>query len=135
MEQTEDRSMDDTFNPSDGDLSLVCHERPAGPADKPNLHIFKVHRQVLAISCTFFDDMLKVSGDPEQIRIKTNAPELVMEESVAVVRALLGLAYNNSELIAGIITSRDWKFVLCLWEAANKYSFFALRALSSCVLR
>ena len=133
---------DDVFNAEDADLALVC-TCPTTTGDEikqvqQQQHIFKVHRKVLAAPSTFFEDMMLASEDTDGIfenRKPDDLPTVKMEESVAVVTVLLGAAYNKPELFAALVQAPEWKFALDVWEAANKYSFHVLKALSSTILR
>lgn len=133
---------DEVFNAEDADLALVCTCLTSSTADhrskKKQQHIFKVHRKVLAAPSTFFEDMMAAASDTdgtEEGRKANDLPLIKMDESVAVVTVLLGAAYNKPELFESMLQAKDWKFALEVWEAANKYSFHTLRALSSTVLR
>lgn len=124
--------IDASFNAEDADLVLVC-SRPSQTDAQSLLHIFKVHRKVLAIPSTFFEDMFIVSVESSamsQEQLVQGLPSVHMEEDVDVIRVLLGSAYNNFDLLIPMLEG-DWSFALQVWEAANKYLFHVLRALAS----
>lgn len=98
------------------------------------VHAFRVHARTLAAHSTFFQAMIDTNETQDSGSIGADLPKVRMEEDMAVVNILLGAAYNNSEVQAVFTQSKDWRFILTVWEAANKYGFQLLRALATTLL-
>lgn len=132
------RTVDEVYNAADADLALACALRKNGKPVEGQLHIFKVHKRVLAAASTFFESMFETAGpqDCKADGIEGEAPpEVKLEESVEIVRILAGAAYRNMESLDVIADAKDWKFILDIWEAATKYAFPDLRLHCSTSLR
>ena len=139
------------FQLADGDIVLECitprqsttaqtatHQpgvaQNVAPALGQSRHHMKVHRRILAAHSAFFESMIETSGPQASDEGNVELPNVRMEEDLAVINVLLGAAYNNSEVQAIITESRDWTFILKVWEAANKYGFQLLRSLATTLL-
>lgn len=141
------RTYDETYNAADADLILVGTKRLSAGTEaeksvETGLHVFKVHSKVLAMTSTFFKDMVDLTGgqaggSPGDIAIATDAklPEVEMEENAAVIDMLLAAAYQKPEPLVNLTTKQAWTFILEVWEAANKYGFPLLRVLCTTSLR
>ena len=134
-----ERSIDDTFDATDADLALVCLKPDIkfGEDVSHTLHVFKVHKRIMAVPSTFFEAMMEASepGFEDSKDSVEGLPALRMEESPDVVQVLLGAAYNKPSLLGPLLMSENWRFALDVWEASNKYSFHVLKALSSSTIQ
>lgn len=124
--------IDEDFDDPNADLVLIAVDDDA-PQGEPKKHrIFRVQQKLLAIPFTCFETMVDISAGAEG---PPDRSEVRMEESVPVIKMILGAAYNNAQFIDALVKSQDWQFILEVWEASNKYSFFLLRALTSSLLQ
>lgn len=111
VEITQNTICDETSNAADADLALVCTcPTPTGntvDSIKQQVHIFKVHRKVLAAPSTFFEDMLAASGVPDDIDEQGNSgnlPIVKMEERRGS-DCPTGCSVQQSRIVRGIGTN------------------------------
>lgn len=122
------------FNFKDADVILECRGVSLDQPDKQQTFELRVHRQTLAAQSTFFQGMFETAGQDTKADHDADLPRVAMQEEIDVVNILLGAAYNLPEVQAIIATSKDWAFILKVWEAANKYGMHLLRTLTSTLL-
>lgn len=136
------KTYDETYRAADADVSLVCSKRlptavfggveAVKTVTKTDLHVFRVHSKVLAMTSPFFKDMVDLAGP---VDAATSLHEVKMDESVSVIEVLLAAAYQKPEPLAAMVVCKEWQFIFEVWEAANKYSFQLVRVLCSTSLR
>lgn len=137
-EQEATRIVDEVHNAPDADPALVCAVRKYGKPVDGQLHVFKVHKSVLAAASTVFEWMFETAG-PQVCRAEGSEAEVLpgvnMEETIEVVSLVLGAAYQKLEALEAVADGQDWRLALEVWEAANKYLFDKFKVICSLALR
>lgn len=76
----------------------------ADQAEQKTLRIFRVQGKLLALPLIYFETMVHISAGTKP---PADLPELRKEESVAVIKVILGAAYNNSRLVEDFVQCKD----------------------------
>lgn len=141
------------FQFSDGDVLLECPsaakeeeedeenvdvdvdvdvQRPDENAE-PTRFVLQVHRSTLAANSTFFKTKFDKAGSKSRGDGKA-LQKVIMDEDLSIVLVLLGAMYNVPEAQSLLTDSKDWRLLLDVLMAADKYGFKLLRSFASSLL-